>query len=363
MSSAYLRSVIDTPSVPNGRPSFILKVSKRARLLFVLGVSLLIAIMLDHSVASWIKLPSFEVPYRRIGPQSGPQVFCAGSSLTQFGLSWPEISEQLGQGIETWAVGAGSSPVEWEVFQNLPTNTNLMIVGVSVYDLNEQYFCDARANIVPFRQTLADLRASDADWDFTKRSLGQYPITWLRRLFPTAGKADDVMVGLRRKLPKRLRGSSGGEDDDYLVMPQKGTMIVAGSKKRVSDWTKARALRRVALMRGENHRLHTFSGPKHLAFQRILLKDQKRGRVIVVVLPVSPMYVQEFLTPETIHNFETALTTALPANSKVEFVRLDQVTSLQSNDYYSDLVHLNGAGREIATAAFLDWLKQHPAKP
>ena len=66
--------------------------------------------------------------------------------------------------------------------QNLATNANLTIIGVSVYDLNEHHSADARANIVPLGQTISDLRESKADWQFSKGLLSQYPLALVRRL-------------------------------------------------------------------------------------------------------------------------------------------------------------------------------------
>jgi hypothetical protein len=40
------------------------------------------------------------------------------------------------------------------------------------------------------------------------------------------------------------------------------------------------------------------------------------------------------------------------------FVRLDQLPALNSDEYYSDFVHLNGPGRQIATDAFLKELRK-----
>jgi hypothetical protein len=289
-------------------------------------------------------------------------VFCAGSSLLQFGLSWPEISETIGQGIENWGVG-GSTPIEWEVSQSVASSTNFMIIGVSAYDLNEQHLCDARADLVPIMQTIQDLRQTGADWERANRSLSQYPLAWLRHLFPTAGKSDAVLVGLRRKLPARLRASAAAEDEaNSLVVPRRAVMDFGGSSARVSDWPQSKTIRRLASMRNENRGIHAFNGLKKLAFERMLLRAQEKGRVIVVVLPVSPAYAHEFLMPEVVRTFETALMDAQHVDPYAQFVRLDEVAVLNSNEYYSDLVHLNGGGRQIATNAFLTWLRQHPTE-
>jgi len=332
-----------------------------AKFLFVVGMAILIAMVASHLLANWIGLPKIGATYRRIGPQTGPQVFCAGSSLLQFGLSWPEISEKLGQGIENWGVG-GSSPSEWEASQKLATNADLMIIGVSVYDLNEYHLCDSRANIVPLMQTIRDLWQTQSTWQFSKRVVSQYPLAWLRTLFPTAGNSDAVLVGLRRRLPRQLRAAAAVEDRaNAMVLPKEAVLDFGASTEKLSDWPAAKSLRRLALMRSETQGQQTFNGPKALAFRRMLQAAQERGRIIVVVLPVAPAYAHAFLTPAMEHDFENVLADAQRAFPQAVFVRLDQVPVLNSDEYFADPVHLNGDGRSIATPVFLNALKQLPA--
>jgi hypothetical protein len=279
-------------------------------------------------------------------------VFCAGSSLLQFGLAWPEVSEALGQGIENWGV-AGSSPSEWEFSQRLATNSNLMIIGFSFLDLNENYLCDMRASVVPLRRTIADLWQSKADWQFSQRMLSQYPLAWLRILFPTAGRSDAVLVGLRRKLLKAT-GSSPTADDmaNALVLPSGPILNFGDSTEKLSDWPESKTLRRLVLLRNEIHGVHRFHGPKQLALLRMLDHAQQTGRVIVVIMPAAPAYTREFLTADVAKGFEEVLAEAQRAAPKARFVRLDKVAALDSDEYYSDFVHLNGAGRRIANEAF-----------
>jgi hypothetical protein len=339
------------------------KVGPRAQLVLVLCIAIFIAAAVSHFVATWVGLPTPEATYRRIGPEDGPQVFCAGSSVVQFGLSWPEISEALGQGIESWGLG-GSTPTEWEASQSLATNTNLMIIGVSLHDLNEHFLCDSRANVVPITQTIRDLWESKADWQFSKRVLTQYPLAYIRILFPTAGKADAVLVGLRRKL-RQLAGLSPSAEDkgNFLVLPTKPVLNFGAASEKLSEWPADKALRRLDLLRSEIHGSHWFRGPKHLAFLRMLDRAQQRGRVIVVVAPVAPMYVHRFVTPEVTRSFEDALTEAQRLFPQAQFVRLDQMPALDSDEYFSDFVHLNGPGRQIATTAFLEELRKDFRRP
>ena len=339
------------PVSPDARSSGFGR-SPQIQFLLVVCATLLIASIGSHWVAHWVGLAKPGASYRRIGPVTGPQVFCAGSSLLQFGLAWPEISQLLNQGMENWGVG-GSSPVEWEESQKLVTNVNLMIVGVSIYDLNEYHLADTRANLVPVTQTVADLWHSDMTWQFSKRVLSQYPLAYLRELLPTAGNSDFVLVGLRRKLPSNFRSAAAAEDRaNALVLPKEAVLDFGASLEKLSDWPAAKRLRRLASMRNETHGNHLFEGPKHLALLRMLQRQQAAGRNLVVVLPLAPLYLNEFVTPETSRHFEAALADVQHAFPAARLVRLDRVAALQSDDYFSDPVHLNGAGRELATAAF-----------
>jgi hypothetical protein len=266
------------------------------------------------------------------------------------------MSEALGQGIVGCTL-LGSSPSEWESSLSLVTNANPVIIGVSINDLNESYLCEFRANFVPIMQTMRDLRQAHSDWQFSRRVLSQYPLTYFRILFPTAGKSDRVLVGARRKL-LQLAGLPPTADDKatFLVLPKGGVLNFGYSTVKLSSWPANKALRRLAVLRDEIHGVHRFDGPKKIAFLRMLDRAQQRGRVIVVVMPVAPMYSREFATAEVVGSFENALTEAQRAAPHARFVRLDQLPALNSDDYYSDFVHLNGAGRQIATEAFLKQL-------
>jgi len=333
-----------------------------AKFACVIVGAMLVAAVGSNLVAIWIGLPKPGAAYRRIGPQTGAQILSAGSSLLQFGLSWPEISATFGQGIENWGVG-GSTPSEWEEFQRFATNCNFTIVGISVYDINEYHLCDTRPNIVPIAQTIHDLWHSHADWQFSKRLLSQYPLAFVRILFPTAGNSDAVLVGVRRKLPERWRASAAAADRaNSMVLPREAVMEFGGSTEKLSEWPRSKVLRRLTLMRSENRGAHSFDGPKRLALSRMLRYAAKQGRIVVVVVPVAPVYAHEFLTSEVASRFEAAVSELKQANPQAQFVRLDRITSLNSDENFSDPVHLNAEGRRVATEAFLNDVKQHLAK-
>ena len=116
-------------------------------------------------------------------------------------------------------------------------------------------------------------------------------------------------------------------------------------------------------MRSENLGKHAFNGVKRLAFKRMLIRAGEQGRVIVVVLPISPAYAHEFMTPEVVRDFERALDEAQHIDPQAEFMRLDKLSALDSDDDFADLVHLNGPGKRIATDAFVNWLRQSSKKP
>jgi hypothetical protein len=233
-------------------------------------------------------------------------------------------------------------------------DSDLMLVGISVYDMNEYRVAESRAHLVPLAQTLADLRASSADASQYRRLLGQYPMAFVRRLFPTAGYTDKVLVGLRAKARVLLKLPSRAEDEENaLVLPSGAVLQFGYSSKKVSDWDIARMVRRLALLRSENGARHAFDGPKQLAFKRMLAWARSRGDVIIVVLPVAQAYADEFLNAEVMARFEAALADAHAVAPEAMLVRLDRAPHLSSHDYFSDLVHLNGAGRQIATDVFL----------
>jgi hypothetical protein len=330
--------------------------TSQARFLLAICIPLFITILVSHVLAIWTRLPQPKLTCRRIGPQNGPQVFCVGSSVVQFGLGWPEISEALGQGIIGCTL-LGSSPAEWESALSLVNKANPVIIGVSISDLNESYLCEFRANFVPIMQTMRDLRQAHSDWQFSKRVLSQYPLTYLRILFPTVGKSDRVLVGARRKLLD-LAGlpPTAHDQANFLVLPKGGVLKFGYSTVKLSALPANQVLRRLAGLRNEIHGVHRFDGPKKLAFFRMLDRAQQWGRVIVVIMPVAPMYSREFVTTEVAGSFENVLAEARRAAPHARFVRLDQLPALNSDDYYTDFVHMNGAGRQIATEAFLKQL-------
>ena len=53
----------------------------------------------------------------------------------------------------------------------------------------------------------------------------------------------------------------------------------------------------------------------------MLDRGRQRGRVIVVVAPLAPIYLHRFVTPEVAQRFEIALAEAQQAVPQAEFIR------------------------------------------
>jgi hypothetical protein len=319
----------------------------------------LIGAIISHSIIAWLGIETSFGGHWVIGPGDGkPSIFVAGSSLAGDGLSWVRISEVLNLRIEGWGV-AGSSPCEWERFQHQAKETQLTFIVVSPYDLNEHFLCDFRAEIVPLRQTFKDLWDSRANLHFFKRLLSLYPLTYVRMLLPTAGRSEGVMVGVREKL-KKLAGTVFPMESEVgpTLALDESVLAQEYKKEKIDNWDPGRTLRRLAGMRSACQGLHAFNGPKRLAFRRMLRQGQEKGRVVVVVLPVSPIYTREFLSSEVKLKFEEVLAGVRRSFPQTIWIRLDQVDELNSNEYFWDLAHLNTYGQKIATGVFLGQLRK-----
>jgi hypothetical protein len=284
-------------------------------------------------------------------------VFCAGSSLLVSGLSWPEVSEALGQGIENWTV-AGSSPEVWKTLQQNARNSNTTLIGVSAYDLNEMRLTPERARFVPLKETVNDLWTSRTDFDLSHRILSQYAMLYLRTLYPLAGDADKVLVALRSKYFDLMGQQASLQQHEGVVVEKDGVLGVEDGATALSDWSSARVLRRIDALRAENHGAHKFQdGPKSRALRQVLRQAQQQGRVIVVVLPVSQDYTDAFLGKSLTENFEKALKDDMADAQQATVIRLDKVPGISDNRYFLDPVHLNSSGRRIVTPLFLQKVK------
>jgi hypothetical protein len=281
-----------------------------------------------------------------------------GSSIAYDGLNWNRIAKDFRGSIESWAT-AGSSPVEWEVHHSRSPQAEYTLVVVSAYDLNEYWLCDFRADIVPLRQALLDLSECGDDWQLCKRILSQYPQMVVRWAFPTAGRSDGVMVGVRAKLQSLL---SGGTSDEADESPRFDPAGVSGTVVNLSNWPAARLQRRLVAMRSAFQGKQRFDASKKAALSRLLAQALSEGRALLVVMPVSKTYVREFLTGDAIQKFNEQINDLRRAYAQLSVVRLDSLPALDDDAMFSDLVHLNAKGQEIATDAFFTTTQQARAR-
>lgn len=356
-------SVVETPSLPArlrllGTTPGNARHSGGRQLVCVVLFSVVLCSIANYVVARWLGISrsapwaSANAVYRRVGSQTGPQVFCGGSSLLVAGLDWPKVSQSLGKGIENWTV-AGSSPEVWEISQQQKRFSDTTIIGVSVYDLNEMRLTPERASYVPLTVTLADLWSSRTSADLRERIVAQYALSYVRAFYPLAGDSDKVLVGLRSKGAKLLGKEASLEQHEALVVEKEGTLEVEDATD-VVQWDSGHVLRRLEVLEAENHGHHEFfNGPKSRAFRRILMRARQQGQVIVVVLPVSQYYVNTFLDKGTSSAFEKALKENMAVAPEATLVRLDQVPGISDNKNFLDLVHLNSSGRRLLTPVFL----------
>ena len=327
--------------------------SRRLRFLLMLCAVIAICSCISHFAVRRLKIFADYGVLQEYGPRN-QKAFTVlySSSLGYSGIDWDRIAGITGGPIESWAT-AGSSPAEWEILSRRSPAANRAFVVISAYDLNEYWLCDFRADIVPLRRTVEDLWRTDADWPFCKRILSQYAVMFSRKLFPTIGRSDGVMTGIRDSLQAAFSHAAVQASED----PKFGPANKAEVKDRLTDWSAGRLQRRLVLMRTKCQGKHSFSGLKKTALIRLLQQANHREKVTVLVVPVSPIYEKEFLTVNTTEDFEQTLADIQRCCAQANLIRLDHISDLHSNDVFADLVHLNTNGQRIATSALLEQLE------
>jgi hypothetical protein len=155
-----------------------------------------------------------------------------------------------------------------------------------------------------------------------------------------------VMVGVRA-LARQWLGRKADSEGNLAFSPQ------TVANERIEDWPAARTLRNLSQLRAGCQGRSSFSGPQCLALSRLLERAKQQGKVMVVVLPVSQPFAEEFMSEAATREFEGALEAMRGAFPEVSWLRVDQLPQLRSGRYYWDLVHLNGQGQPIATEALL----------
>jgi hypothetical protein len=241
--------------------------------------------------------------------------------------------------------GPYASPCELEALPERLPETDFTFIEVSESGMDEEMLSDFRADVVPPGRTWRDLRESQADEALTRRTMGEYPLRYARILFPTAGRSAGLLVGLRR-IARR---------EPVIVF--KWDSSSTWPTNRLSDWDAGRVLRNIETyhLLGGGH--HWFAGPKHLALKRMLRRAAVRGKVVVLVLPESPIYNEQVIDASGKKSFETSLAELAAQVPEAKWIRLDRIPELDSNEYFQDLAHLNAYARPIVTAALLKQLE------
>jgi hypothetical protein len=279
-------------------------------------------------------------------------IVVAGSSLIGYGFDWDLIAKDFSRHIIRITTPA-ASPCELEVLQAEVPETDFTIIGISVSDMDEDVISDFRANVVPFTWTWRDLRGSGADGTLVRRTISQYPLWYARLLFPTAGRSVGLLVSFRRVARELMHRHAGSESDPLPTFNDSSGFPT----NRISDWDRGRVLRNVESQRVACGGNHSFSGPKQLALERMLRWAAVRGKVVVVVIPESPLYQQEVIDPLVTQSFEKALADMAGRVPAAKWIRMDRIPGLRSNELYWDLVHLNAEARPLATAELLKQLE------
>lgn len=274
--------------------------------------------------------------------QTGPAAQLLGSSMTYFALDRTNISTQLKSPLECQWVSAASS-CEVEILARKFPGAKTTIVALSLYDQNERILSDYRSDIVPLSQTVRDLWTSGSDWSFAKRTLAQYPLKYVRTLFPTSGRSFRVMTATQARVLALLRG----ERQPELTIVDFDNPSLAN----ITDWTPSELVGKVTIIRNFCQGRHQFNGPKSLAFKRLVADAAKRGRVVVIILPVSPEYRRQLLSNETLQQFEKSLADVRAATPQATWLRIDQLPELNDDSCYGDLVHMGAKGKRLATDA------------
>ena len=333
--------------------------SRGRQLLVVLATVLVLCSALSHALIWLLGIRTDVIDRASILPEAaGPPVVVTGSSLTFFGVSWQQAAKAMQRPILTRGVG-GASPCELESLLREVPQARALIIGVSIFDLNENNLSDARAPLVPFAQTLHDLRASRTDWTATKRILWSYPLPWVQRVFPVAGQSNAVMVGAREKVRALLKHQPEPEPEERLSFK---TDEDAVRPEKLSDWDAGRVARNLSQLTSAGLERGGFDGPKSLALARILARAAHQEPTVVLVLPVSPPYLGKFGDAASVAAFEQALARLKAADPNVRIIRLDREPVLQPAEVFWDLVHLNDDGRRIATGLVIDHLSAPPAR-
>ena len=326
--------------------------SRKQQFFAIIATVLVLSSALSHLGVRVLKIRTDGIDRGNIPAGSGAPVLVMGSSLTFFGVSFRQIAKAMQRPLVTRGVG-GCSPCELETLAREVPEATRLIIGVSIFDLNENNLGDSRPILVPFGQTLSDLRASHTDWTAAKRVLWSYPLPWIQRAFPLAGRSGTVLVNLRDQARSLLKRPAAVQPEAKLSFK---TDEDSGHPEKLSEWDGGRVGRNLSQLAASGLAHGRFAGPKSLALARILKNAAGREPTVVLVFPVSPPYRKTFGDEAVAEAFERAIERMGAADPHLQIVRLDREPALQPAEVFWDLVHLNDDGRRIATRRLIEQL-------
>jgi hypothetical protein len=334
--------------------------SRSLQFVFVLAVATILAVIGSHLLIDWTKIKTTVSEPLVFGEPNGrPPAFRAGSSLSDYDIDWKAIAGQTHTEILAWGV-AGGSPYEFEQVQKKVPDACATYIVVSSYDMDEANVSDFRAALVPLSEAIKSLRAIHANWSYSKQAISEYPMTWLRTVFPTIGRSRAIMGLIHERIHNIFSHSVSAPETvgGPLLDVSKEKVADNYRLQKIEDWSKAELAGKVSAMRAGFQGSDAFDGQKFHSLLRMLQFGCDHGPTIVVVVPVSSEYSKEFMTPELTRQFEASLSDARQRYPKVEWLRLDNVHELESDANFCDLVHMNTSGQEMTTGMVQAWLKQ-----
>jgi hypothetical protein len=332
--------------------------SRKRQFLVIIATVLALSSAGSHLVVHLLGIRTDGIERSRIAAASGKPALVIGSSLTFFGVSFPQVAKALPRPLITRSVG-GCSPCELEPLAREVPEAARTIIGVSIFDLDEDNLCDARPALVPIQQTVRDLVSSRSDWPAAKRVVWSYPLPWVQKAYPVAGYSSPVIVTLRDKAGALLKHSARVEPEARLSFKTDEDTV---RPEKLSDWDAGRVVRNLSQLRAAGLGHGHFAGPKALALGRILDRAAAQEPPVVIVFPVSPPYRAALVTSADNAAFEEALARARAHRPDLVLIRLDQEPALQPATVFWDLVHLNDDGRRLATQYVIDRLSVAPAR-
>lgn len=325
--------------------------SPRNQLLSLLVGAVAVGSLIDYSIAAWVGFTGDSTAHFHFGAGiHALTVSTIGSSEAAKGEDWKMVATNLVMSVDEVVI-AESTPCEWEAAEETEPQADMTIITIDLDKFNEQYVSIHRADYVGFGQTLRDLRNSQADWALKEKTLEQYPLKWVRYLFPTAARGLPTLAGLRMRLQRLIWPLF------HMPLPADPNVTTFQVQDaRLSDWDRAHVLRVSATLRAKCGGRFSFNGPKCLALERMFRRALARGKVVLVVLPVAPQYLNELATPADLKAFDESLAQLSKSFPAVKFARLDKIPALESADCFSDLLHPNRKGQAIATAELVKQL-------